>query len=173
MQFRDFIYYVLPLLENNGFRITETLQNYVRLDSEAVVIALSYNPREYQYYIQAGPKKDELYELDAKALKAVFGFDTGELHPADYFIKFFQQHDNPLLHNNTDALHRLKNYCLQRSQEYWEKLIEGQQLQAADSAWKQKDYRTFINAIGKLDFTRLAPSYQKKYSIALAKVEKQ
>lgn len=173
MQFRDFIYHVSPLLQNNGFNITETSQGYVRFESSAAVITCSFDPRERQYYVHAGVSKAELYELDPLNLKQVFGFDTGELHPAEYFIKFFQQKDNPILLGDVQSLEALKRFVLQRSQEMMERIWRDQHLKAVDEAWKRKDYRAIIDSISKLDFAKLQDSVKKKYRIALAKADKQ
>jgi hypothetical protein len=172
MQFRDFIYYLSALLQNNGFEIVETSQNYVRFDSASTTVTIANDPRDRQYFVQAGVKNKELYELEPEGMKEVFGFDTGELHPADYFIKFFQQNENPLLKGNREIIEKLKRFIFQRSQEYWQKTTEQLHLREADSAWKSKDYRGFINSIAKIDSTRLLESYKEKYRIALAKVDK-
>lgn len=169
MEFRDFIYHVSPLLQNAGFRVTESSQGFELFEKKGMVIALAYDPRDRSYYVSAGVNKDQRDELHYSSLKDVFGFDMGDVHPAEAFLRFFQQKENPLLNGDSVILEKLRQYSNQRAVEYMRNLLEQQHLDDANAAWKRKDYRTFINSIDKINSSRLLESYKIKQRIALSK----
>ena len=76
-----------------------------------------------------------------------------------------------MIAGNTDALKKVEKYVDKVSNEYTTELIDKQNLDAANKAWEEGNYKDFINYLDKTDRQRLPSSYELKYKIAHQKLK--
>jgi hypothetical protein len=166
---------IFPLLEENGFLISETQENLFHFISEKVKLNISYNPREKSGLMEVGERDTMPYPLNDKLIKIIF--DSPITIDGSYGADTFVDHVALFLHGDGLAivmgdrviLEEIEKFVEKESKEYTNALVREQILQQADQAWKDGEYSEFIRLINELEKDKLPASYQMKYKISIRK----
>ncbi|MFC3976452.1 hypothetical protein ACFOUP_08700 [Belliella kenyensis] len=158
-----------------GLEKTEQSTNIVKYESQELVIVLSHNPRENSNTLWVGRKHFNEVEIDNQVMREYFNSDLKLSNlPQETFINnvflFFMGDGEKLLKGNERALVSLEKFNEQRSSEYTANLVEQQNLEAANKAWKEGNYSDVIKYLEKIN--DLPESFKQKYKIAQQKLGK-
>jgi len=163
------------LFINHGLEITEQSKNIVKYESKELVIGLSHNPRENSNTLWVGRKHFNEVEIDNQVMREHFNSDLKlsnlqqETFVNNVFL-FFTGDGEKLLVGNERALVSLENFNEQRSSDYTTNLVEQQNLEAANKAWKDGNYSDVIKYLEKVNKANLPASFKQKYKIAQQKL---
>lgn len=173
MKFDDVIKSISPIFLEHGFSISDHSRNYIRYESDVVAFTFAFDSIENAFYVAAGYKDRILIELlDNQLMQEVFGAVnySGQKQLIDeYLVHFLKGRGHELLRDNSAVLDKLEAYSTRRAKEYTESILKQQTLKAADNAWINKDYPSFIKLLDTIDKNTLPESYLKKYRIAVSK----
>ncbi len=176
MNFSETIFPLTQLLTSNHFTIAESSQNFIKYTSESVIITIAYSNLEYLFYTHVGKDSNSLIELTPLAVKTVFDEDSFQFQSTltiENLISLLKDKGQSILLGDKTKLTELEEFNDRRLKEFTERIIHLQHLKAADYAWEQKDYHRFIECIEQTNQKLLAPSYLKKYKIAMDRLSKQ
>ena len=177
MEFNQLILAKLhSLFTEHGFEITEQLKNIVRYESTVLHISLVHDPRENSNTLWVGRKKLNTVEIDNQVMREHFNSDLKISNlPQETFVNnvflFFMGDGERLLEGNERALISLEKFNEQRSSEYTTNLVEKQNLEAANKAWKEGNYLDVIKHVEKIGIDNLSDSFKQKYKIAQQKLK--
>src|SRR5205809_876526 len=93
MTFEEVISRLTPFLQQRGFRISETFQNYIRYESPAVTYTFSYDEKEKSFSSFVGRRNGHMTLLSSDVLINVFQEDLSSYKNgsvADNEIYFLQ-----------------------------------------------------------------------------------
>lgn len=164
------------LFTEHGLEITEQSKNIVRYESAVLHISLVHNPRENSNILWLGKKNFNDVEIDNQVMREHFNSDLklGNL-PQETFINnvflFFMGDGERLLEGDERALISLEKFNEQRSSEYTANLMEKQNLDAANKAWKEGNYLDVIKYLEKINKDDLPESFKQKYKITQQKLK--
>ncbi|HWB26797.1 MAG TPA: hypothetical protein VG738_15040 [Chitinophagaceae bacterium] len=88
----------------------------------------------------------------------------------DNLILFFKKEAIFLSGGDMSKIYELEKFDLERAQTYTTDLLIKQQLPSIDIAWKNKNYKAFVDLVNQVDKRKLPPSYSMKLKIAAEKV---
>ncbi len=167
-----------PLFERHGLAISSRLNNQLTFKSERVVIKVVHNHLENSNALYAAKDDSFLYPIDEKLIKAVFNSNVKiDFVTPEIFVKnlefFFEQEGRSLLDGDPAVIQAVKDYVYMISKHYTDELLKKQNLDAADKAWKERDYAAFVLYLDKTDKAHLPSAYELKYKMALDKLNKQ
>jgi hypothetical protein len=159
------------LFTEHGLKITEQSKDIVRYESALLHISLVYNPRENSNNLWVGTKHSNAVEIDNQVMQEYFNSDLKlSKLPQETFVNnvflFFIGEGERLLEGNERALAGLEKFDNQRSSEYTANLVEKQNLEAANKAWKDGNYSDVIKYLEKINKDDLPESFRQKYKIA-------
>jgi len=176
MEFNKLVIERFDLIFQKNVHVVEQFRNYVKIKMGNLVITVSRDEREASNSIYIGSKESSLYPLNENVLRGVFNsalkidYVTPEAF-VNNLVAFFAAEGNALIAGNTDALKKVEKYVDKVSNEYTTELIDKQNLDAANKAWEEGNYKDFINYLDKTDRQRLPSSYELKYKIAHQKLK--
>lgn len=159
------------LLIENGYRITEESEGYVQYSSGRVTLIFTYDEREKSNHFYIAENEDDEFPIGDKLIKSIFHSSLRiENLPSDVFVdninRLLSETEGKTIMIGTDAYEKIKDYVESESRSYTNDLLRRQFIQKADLAWKNKDYREFLNNIDRISKEELPPSYLLKYKIA-------
>lgn len=164
------------LFTEHGLEITEQSKNIVKYESAILHVSLVHNPRENSNTFWLGLKhSNDFIEMDNQVIKKFFGSNL-QLNnlPQETFVNnvflFFISEGEEILQGNKSLLIDLENFNQARSEMYTTNLIDKQNLEAANKAWKDKNYSDVINYLEKVKKANLPASFKQKYKIAQQKL---
>lgn len=166
---------IVPLFKGYDLLIVEEYKNYFRFKSNVVEAVISYNELDRTSIFEMGKAYEFLYPLNDKLIKQVFGSDaninqvTKEIF-VDNIALFLKGNGSALLRGDESKLRDLKNFSEKESEIYTFKVLQEQNLAAANKAWEDGNYKEFIKIIDQINKDKLPSSYQLKYKIANQKV---
>jgi hypothetical protein len=175
MNFEESIYPLTEFLLDNNFSVTKKSVHFIEYSSSSATISVAYASLEYSFYIHAGQNSKSLTELTPIAIKEVFKDDSFRFQSTltiDNLMSLLKTTGKSIVIGDKDVFNALEEFADNRSREYTRKIVELQNIQWADNAWIQKDYLNFIKFIDKTEKNLLPESYQKKYKIAVDKLQK-
>ena len=164
------------LFTEHGLEITEQSKNIVRYQSAVLHISLVHNPRENSNILWVGRKNFNDVEIDNQVMREHFNSDLklGNLSQETFInnvFLFFMGDGERLLEGDELALISLDKFNEQRSSEYTANLVEKQNLDAANKAWKEGNYLDVIKYLEKINKDDLPESLKQKYKIAQQKLK--
>lgn len=159
------------LFTEHGLEITEKLKDIMRYESAVLHISLVHNPRENSNNLWVGRKHFNAVEINNQVMYEYFNSDLKLSNlPKEAFVNnvflFFIGEGERLLEGNESALVGLEKFNEQRSLEYTANLVEKQNLEAANKAWKDGNYSDVIKYLEKINKDELPESFKHKYKIA-------
>lgn len=172
MEFNQLISIKLhSLFTEHGMEITEQSKNIVRYESAVLHISLVHNPRENSNNLWVGRRHFNVVEINNQVMQEYFNSDLKLSNlPQETFVNnvflFFVGEGERLLEGNERALVGLEQFNEQRSLEYTVNLVEKQNLEAANKAWKDGNYSDVIKYLEKINKDDLPESFKQKYKIA-------
>ena len=172
MEFKQLISTKLhSLLTEHRMEITEQSENIVRYESAVLHISLVHNPLENSNNLWLGRKHFNLVEINNQIMQEYFNSDLKLSNlPQETFVNnvflFFKGEGERLLEENKGALVGLEQFNEQMSLGYTVNLVEKQNLEAADKAWKGGNYSDVIKYLEKINQDDLPESFKQKYKIA-------
>lgn len=178
MEFNQLISQKLQsLFTEHGLKMTEQSKYIVRYESNELVISLSHNPRENSNTLWVGRKNFNEVEIDNQIMREHFSSDLKLSNlPQETFANnvflFFMGDGEKLMEGNERALISLEKFNEQRSQEYTANLVDKQNLEAANKAWKDGNYSEVIKYLEKINTDDLPESFRQKYKIARQRLGK-
>lgn len=168
--------FFFPILRKYGFEIVEEFKNILRFQSSTIKIDIVHNPFENSNSLWVG-KKDKGDEIEINNNTLTFYFKSNlklSEVPNKAFINnlitFFENEGKSLLIGNEREINDLEKFNLVRSKKYTLDLLHQQNLNEADKAWSQKDFKKFISIINKFGYEQFPKSYLLKYRIAKEKI---
>lgn len=176
MNFEQAIYPLTEFLFDNNFLVAYREQHFIRYFKNSTTITVAYASLEYLFYTHVGQNSKSLIELTPAAIKTVFNDDSFQFQSTltiDNLISFFKGKGKSIVSGHKDVFQRLIDFSDQQSKEFTKELIQLQNIQGADKAWRHKDYLSFIRCIDRTDKELVPESYLKKYKIAVDKSRKQ
>jgi hypothetical protein len=172
MNFEQTITEITPTLETRGFLVVESRRHYTKFQSSKITIVVSYDSFEHSFSVFVGRRNGEMNELTQDVYLHVFGRKSQNgINFAEKFIHFLEVEGKAIMENDTGKLDELETYCKRTAEEYTASIINRQNLQAADRAWAESNYRNFIAYLDKVAVDALPKSYNLKRNIALQKME--
>lgn len=178
MEFNEIVIERLNLIfKEYKFNILEQRSNYLKVQSENLIIIIAHDQFENSNSLWMGRNDDKIdkVEIDNKTLKLFFNSNL-ELSnvPVETFTSnlafFFEYQAQALLMGDIKEIIKLEQFDLSRSGKYTQDLLQQQNLTAASKAWDNGKYREFIELIDKVDKDKLSSTYKLKYKIANQKV---
>lgn len=165
------------LFKEHGLKITEQSKYIMRYESNELVISLSHNSRENSNTLWVGGKNFNEVEIDNQIMQEHFSSDLKLSNlPQEIFVNnvflFFMGDGEKLLEGNERALVSLDKFNEQRSQKYTANLVEKQNLEEANKAWKDGNFSDVIKYLETINTDDLPESFKQKYKIALRKLGK-
>ncbi len=163
------------LFIDHGLEMTEQSKNIVTYESQELVIGLSHNPRENSNTLWVGRRHFNEVEINNQVMREYFnsGLKISNL-PQETFLNnvflFFLGDGEKLLEGNGLALVNLERFNEQRSLEYTANLLDQQNLEAANKAWKDGNYSDVVKYLEKVNKANLTAYHKKKYKIAKQKL---
>ncbi len=179
MEFNQEVHNKLDLIfQEYNLLIVEEYKNYLKLRSSYLMIIIGYSPLENSgiLYIGRQTVKSEMIEVHNDVMKEFFNSDlrlsslTTEAFLNNLVI-FFKREGKPLLDGDLNKMIELENYYKKKNKDYTRKLIDQQNLESADHAWNEDNYKVFIEYLEKVNFETLSNSYKLKYKIASKKLK--
>lgn len=163
------------LFEVHGLEMTEQSNNIVRYESALLKVSLAHNPRENSniLWIESKHSNDSI-EIDDQVLKEFFSskLQLNNL-PQEAFVNnvflFFTSDGERILQGDTELLDKLETFDQVRSEIYTLKLLEAQNIAAAEKAWKDRNYPDVVKYLSKVKMANLPASLRQKYKIARKK----
>lgn len=161
---------VRPILEASGFKVVDSFKNFLRLNSSKVTVIIGYDERENSNVFSVGQNNKTIHLLHRKNLKEVFGYDKPSNNYSDFLIDFLRNEGIGILTGDIGKLIELDEYEQTQAKIYTDNILNRQCINAADNAWKKKDYLTFIKTIDQMDKADLPDSYKLKYKMACDRI---
>jgi hypothetical protein len=174
MNFEEDIAGISSTLEKSGYSIIEHRANYVKFQSRLITLVLSYSPLEHTFTVFLGRNNGKIKELSHKVYLNVFGTNFQQVNGTsftDKFISFLQHEGNAILQNELSKIDEVEAYCRKAASGYTSAIVNRQNLEAADKAWSESNYRDFISHLDKVAVDALPKPYGQKRKIALRKIE--
>jgi hypothetical protein len=159
------------LFIEHGLKVTEQSKYIVRYESNDLIISLIHNPREHSNTLWIGRKNFNEVEIDNQIMRDYFSSDLklGNL-PQGAFVKnvflFFMGDGKKLLERSEHAFICLEKLTDKGAKEYTTKLVEKQNLEAANKAWTDGNYSDVVKYLENINKDDLPRSFRKKYKIA-------
>jgi len=154
-----------PIFLVYDYKIIEETDNLIKCKSNQVLINLCYNNYEKTYFIEMGYLNDDtLYPLD---IFTKLHNNNLELF-VDELVFFFKSDKGKILLKGN--LNLFIQDVIKRSKCYTLKVITKQNIQKANEAWDNKDYKLFVDLIESLDLQELPNSILFKYKLAKDKL---
>ncbi len=175
MNFEKSIYPLTEYLIDNEFSIINKSPHFIKYSSNSATITVAYDNLEYLFYVHVGKNSESLMELTPIALKGVFKDDSFQFQSTltiDNLISFLKAAGKSIALGDKKIFKELKEFSDRQSKEITKQIIQLQNIQGADKAWKQKDYINFIKCIDRTEKDLLPQSYLKKYKIAMDKLQR-
>lgn len=174
MEFNQIILEKLGFLfKKYNLQILEQRSNYLKLQSNSLIIIIAHNQLENSNTLWLGrnDEKTDKVEIDNTTLKLFFKSDLKLSQISiEYFVDklalFFENEAKSLLMGDGNRIDDLEKFDLERSRKYTQDLLDRQNLAAADRAWDTGNYKGFIKLIDQTNKDKLPSSYQLKYKIA-------
>jgi hypothetical protein len=165
-----------PIFHKNNLCVIEQFNNYVKIESDNIVITVYHNERENSNSFYFGIKDSPLYPIDENVLKGVFNSTLKINHVTpDVFVNnlalFLEGVGSSLIVGDKDTLRAVEKFIQNESNEYTAELVNKQNLDAANKAWEEGDYKDFIRHLDKTDRQKLPSSYELKYKMAQQKLK--
>lgn len=177
MEFNQLVLNRLGLIfQKHNLHVIEQFKNHVKLKSDSVIITLNHDERENSNAFYVGGNEDFLYPVDEYVLKSAFNSDlkinnvTQEMFINNLAI-FFEGEGKPLIAGNIYALEAVEKYVYKEGEVYTTQLVDKQNLDAANKAWEEGNYKDFIKYLDKTDRQKLPASYKLKYKMAHQKLK--
>jgi hypothetical protein len=176
MNFNKLIFDKLDsIFQKHNLQVVEQFENYVKFKSEKSIVVISHAERENSNSLYIGPNEDFLYPINENVLKKVFNsvLRIEKVTPEAFISNlelFFKREGNSLLDGDIEKINAIKSYIHKESEEYTVKLMQRQNLDAANKAWEEGNFKDFIKYLDKMDKEQLSLSYEKKYKIAQQKL---
>lgn len=174
MEFNQEVHYKLDLIfQEYNLLIVEEYENYLRLKSPHLTIIIGYSPIENSgiLYIGRSSGNSEMVEVNNDVMKEFFNSDlhlsslTTEIF-LNNLVLFFKREGKALFEGDLNTIIELENYYKKKNTAYTRNLIDQQNLESANHAWNQENYKEFIRYLEKINFETLPNSYKLKYKIA-------
>lgn len=178
MEFNQIIVRKLhSLFVEHGLKISEQSMNVVRYTSDELTISLVHNSVESSNMLWIGRKDSADVEIDNQVIREYFNSELKLSNlPKQTFVnnvfQFFVSDGEKLLEGNERALTNLEKFNEKRSQKYTASVVEKQNLDAANKAWKDGNYLEVIKYLEKINTDSLSKSFKQKYQIAKKKLGK-
>ena len=172
MEFKQLILEKLQsLFIDHGLELTEQSKNLVKYESQELIIGLSHNFRENTNALWVGRKHFIEVEIDNFVMQEYFNSDLKLSNlPKETFVnnvyQFFLMDGAKLLVRPELAMVSLEKFNEQRSAKYTASLLEKQNLEAANKAWKDGNYSDVIKYLERVDEVNLLASMKQIYKIA-------
>jgi hypothetical protein len=174
MIFKELIEKITPIFLEHKFKVTDQSNNYIKFESGTIVFTFAYDIRERSFYTYFGKKESSnLIDLSLVMNKEVFNIDPLSYNHSseiEYLIYFLTEPGLPLLKGDMELLKKAEEYSRQKNQEYNNKLMLQQKIDYLNTTWESKKYNDYIKCFEKVDKDLLPESYEKKYRIALKKI---
>jgi hypothetical protein len=164
---------ITPILKDNGFRVIARSKNSTRFESEFVSFHAGFDERENCLLFFVGIKNrfhSDLvyaYEFFNENFHAVKDCDA-----ATKLIYFLTGKGKAILQGDVHKLEELEKFTNEKAKRYTKKLLNGQNLNAAENAWQIKNYHDFIKNTEQIEDENLSKSYILKKEYALKKLSK-
>lgn len=177
MEFNQLVSNRLGLIfQKHNLHVIKQFKNHVKLKSDSVIITLNHDERENSNAFYVGSNEDFLYPVDEYVLKSAFNSDLKINHVTqEVFVNnlaiFFEGEGKPLIAGNTYALEAVEKYVYKEGEAYTTQLVDKQNLDAANKAWEEGNYKDFIKYLDKTDRQKLPASYELKYKMAHQKLK--
>ena len=165
---------LFPVLQKDGFEIVEEFQNILRFESPKMKVNVVYNEYDRSNFIELGKRGETLYQLNDSVIKRVF---NSELMIDEVIPEVFVENLNDIFQQKEGAeilkgnINYLVYYIKLECHNYTNKLVQNQILNIASKAWDNKDFRSFVDNIDKIEIEKIPHSFQLKYKIAKQKLE--
>jgi len=159
------------LMSDNNFDLTEQFEDSVRYENNGLYLSFCHNLREKSNIFWVGRDKGIPIEMSNRILNQVFNCNIKiETTSVTKFISnvynFLITDGISLLKANEKVYFELEKTVEKQSKEYTSQLKERQYLEAAEKAWRNKNYSDVLKNLNKVDENRLSDSFKKKYNIA-------
>lgn len=176
MTFTELVHNKLDIVfQRNNLQSVDEFENYIKLKSDKVTIALYYDEKENTGSLYAGKNDASLLLIDGSIINKFFVASL-----KDYFIipektkedfvnnifSFFNNKGRLLIEGDIHTLEIITRYFNQENEKYTTALLQEQNLLLANGAWDKGDYKSFMDYIDKTNRQTLPSSYQLKYKIA-------
>jgi hypothetical protein len=164
---------LLPILRKYGFEIAEDFKNIVRFQSTVMMVNIVFNNYDKSHLVELGRLGESLYPLNNNAIKVLFSSElsieqvTSKVFTQNLSLLFEQQEGVEMLKGNLEPL---GNFTIIQSEHYTSELIQRQELEIASKAWKEKDYKNFVESINKMGIDKVPQSYKLKYKLAIQRL---
>lgn len=177
MEFNSLISKKLSVFfKNYNLQIIEEFKNYLKLKSDKIFIILTHDEREKSNALYVGRNENHMYPIDENVLKKAFDSDLkinniSQEEFVNNIAIFFEGKGRPLISGNVYAIEAVEKYVYLEGQLYTTELLNKQNLQAANKAWEQNNFKDFIRYLDNIEVRYLPSSYKIKYKMALRKLK--
>lgn len=157
---------------------TERRNDFIKYQSEKMVIVISFDERERSGTLWIGKPGGKFVEITEKIAREYLHIDalvnastmqtftTNVLH-------FFQGQGERLLRSDDRSLSELEAFSKRQSELYTLTLLKKQLLDAANNAWNEGNYAEFVRLFKDTDLQDFPESIKEKLRIASKKLKQQ
>lgn len=128
MEFNELILNKLKsIFQKHNFYAKEQFKNYVKLESENLVIIFSHDKRENSNSFYAGRAENSAYPIDEDVIETVFDFtlQISNVKP-EVFVNnlalFFEKKGEAFLDGDIETLKKIETYIYKKSKDYTNQL---------------------------------------------------
>jgi hypothetical protein len=152
----------------------EVRADYVRYESNKIVVSLSHDRRDKSNTIWIVQKGSEAVEVDNHVLKFFFGSELEFNNlPIEHFVEnvmlFFKGDGRALLQTALGTLDKLEKFSVERSRKHSEDLLMHQYIAMANREWRQGNYSNVLKYLDNVNKDNLPESLKLRYRIAMRK----
>ena len=170
MSFETEIYDLEQILLDNEFQLINYSQNYARYRRNNVEMTLARDPRDRLFYISLGLTDSDVIELTPEIVCDFFGdcrFKYQGSLTINNLVSFLSERGREIISGNEEIITNLGRFSAQLARDYTQKLINEINLKTLEQAWKEKDYRKYIELVDQTDNGSLTEIQLKRYRIAI------
>lgn len=162
---------IRKILDHNGFILDEEYTGYLKFINGEIIIVLAYYDYDKTYSFNFGIKGFNVIEINNKILKNFFKTDIlfENLAINDFYksVELFLKENLEFLVFNYTTLYKTIEYeSLSASHNYTRIIIDRQNKELLDKAWKDMKYNEFIKMVESNGLENYPNSYKLKYKIA-------
>lgn len=176
MEFNQIIVKKLDsLFTKYGLEVTEQSNDFIKYESQRLIITLIHNHRENLSTLYIGKDDRNLLMIDGNIIKKFFYYNLDRIFiipekTIDDFVNnllvFFNGKGKKLLAGDELLILKIEKFLEDANFEYTVNLAERQYIEAAKKAWENGNYWEVINNLKRVNKSHLPASLQKKLKIA-------
>ena len=167
-------------LNRQDFLITMQNDHHLELTSKKVQLFFSYDEREDFAAMYAGLRGEEMFLITWDIVQTFIDPEIIDSlvipeKTIDDFVEnleaLFKSKGQKLLKGDKKLFKRISDLHESMAHKYTSNIVDSQNIERANKAWKDNEYYEVIRLLEKVSSTRMTESLKKKYEISLSRLK--